>query len=279
MPEMPEVETIRRQLAAKIIGCTITDVTISLPRLFKWPAANEVKAYLIHQTIIDIKRRGKYLLLKLSNERFLVIHLRMTGRLLYQAKNQKYDPYTRIVFHLDGDKELLYADTRTLGTLYVMTEEELTNIAGLTKMGPEPLTAEFTLDYFEKLLAKRHGKIKALLLNQQAVGGLGNIYADECLALAGIDPERHASDLLPIDIDRLYDAVNLVIKEAIEDGGTTFRDYKNSEGASGTHQHRLWVYGRTGLPCRRCGELIMKKVVAGRGTHYCPRCQGERQCD
>ena len=273
MPEMPEVETIRQQLAEKIIGCLITDVTISLPRLFKWPTANEVKAYLIHQKIIGIKRRGKYLLLKLSNEHFLVIHLRMTGRLLYQAKNQKHDPYTRIVFHLDKDKELLYADTRTLGTLYVMSEQELTNISGLTSMGPEPLTAEFTLDYLTQLLAKRHGKIKALLLNQQAIGGLGNIYADECLALAGIDPERLASDLLPIEVEKLHTAVNQVIKEAIEDGGTTFRDYKNSEGVSGTHQHRLLVYGRNGQPCRRCGELILKKIVAGRGSHYCPQCQ------
>lgn len=273
MPEMPEVETIRRQLAEKIIGCMITDVTISLPRLFKWPTANEVKAYLIHQTITAIKRRGKYLLLTLSNERVLVIHLRMTGRLLYQVKNQKHDPYTRIVFHLDNDKELLYADTRTLGTLYVMSEAELTNITGLTSMGPEPLTPEFTLDYFQTLLAKRHGKIKALLLNQQAIGGLGNIYADECLAVAGIDPERPASDLVPIEVGKLHAAVNRVIKEGIEDGGTTFRDYKNSEGASGTHQHRLWVYGRTGQPCRRCGELILKKIVAGRGSHYCPNCQ------
>ena len=273
MPEMPEVETIRRQLADKIIGCRITDVIIHLPRMFKWPTANEVPAYLIHQTITAINRRGKYLLITLSNGRLLVIHLRMTGRLLYQAANEPHDPYTRIVFKLDGDHELLYADTRTLGTLYVMSAAELTQINGLTSMGPEPLTAAFTLDYFQQLLAKRHGKIKALLLNQQAIGGLGNIYADECLALSGIDPERHADSLLPDEIVKLYAAVNQVIKEGIEDGGTTFRDYKNSEGKYGTHQHRLLVYGRTGQPCRRCGEAILKKIVAGRGTHYCPTCQ------
>ncbi len=273
MPEMPEVEIIRRQLTDKIIGHTIADVTINLPRLFKWPAVSEVKAQLIHQKITSLRRQGKYLLFKLSNEKILVVHLRMTGRLLYQKVNQSYDPYTRIVFHLDGGQVLIYADTRTLGTLYVMNEAELVRISGLASMGPEPCSPEFTMDYFSRNLAKRHGNLKALLLNQRFIGGLGNIYVDECLAVAGINPERKASDLSRLEIEKLHEAINTVIKEGIEDGGTTFRDYKNSEGHSGSHQHNLWVYHRTGQPCRRCGGIIVKKVVAGRGTHYCPNCQ------
>ncbi|MBU2702464.1 formamidopyrimidine-DNA glycosylase [Sporomusaceae bacterium BoRhaA] len=273
MPEMPEVETIRRQLADKLLGHTIMDMDIRLSRLFKWPEASEVKAHLIHQTIVAVTRRGKYLLFTLSNEKILVVHLRMTGRLLYQAKQEQEDAYTRIVFYLENKHVLIYADTRTLGTLYVMSEPELARISGLATMGPEPCSAGFTREYLSRGLAKRHGNLKALLLNQQFIGGLGNIYVDECLAVAGISPERKASSLLGCEVDKLYEAVNRVIQEGLEDGGTTFRDYQNSEGKSGSHQDRLWVYDRTGQPCRRCGTAIMKKVVAGRGTHYCPHCQ------
>lgn len=273
MPEMPEVETIRRTLVDKVEGRKIIGVEIDLPRLIKWPLASEFQAVLTNQTIIKLKRRGKYLLFYLSNNLVLVVHLRMTGRLYYVTPGSKRDRFTHIVFNLDNGNVLLYADTRTLGTLYLMAEEELWRIAGLSSMGPEPLSEEFTLQYFSDMLGTRQATIKSVLLNQKLVGGLGNIYVDEALALACVDPERVASSLTVQEVKHLYQAVNQVIADGIAHGGTTFRDYRDGSGQNGNHQHYLNVYGRANQPCHRCGGPIARKQVAGRGTHYCPHCQ------
>lgn len=272
MPELPEVETIRRTLADKVSGRVIKQVDILLPRLIKWPSAAGFQALVTGKKIISMARRGKYLLFNLDAELVMVIHLRMTGR-LYYVTDKEYDKFTRIIFMLDNGAALLYADTRTLGTLYVMPREELWRISGLSGMGPEPLSAEFTLDYFQNMLKQRHGKIKAVLLNQKLVGGLGNIYVDESLAVAGIDPERTAADLADNEVEKLYHAINKVIEGGIIHGGTTFRDYRDGTGQSGTNQLYLQVYGRKGQPCPKCGTPIARKEVAGRGTHYCPHCQ------
>lgn len=273
MPEMPEVETIRRTLAAKVEGRKIVRVDIGLPRLVKWPTAPEFQAILTDKNIIRLARRGKYLLFYLDNAMVLVVHLRMTGRLCYATTNTPKDKFTHIVFVLDNGENLLYADTRTLGTLYLLPESELWRIAGLATMGPEPLSEEFTLTYFTDMLTKRQAKIKSVLLNQKLIGGLGNIYVDEALAIAGLNPERTASSLSAIEARHLYQAINQVIADGIAHGGTTFRDYRNGEGQRGSHQKYLWVYGRANEPCQRCGALIARKEVAGRGTHYCPNCQ------
>lgn len=273
MPEMPEVETIRRTLTDKVEGRKITRVEIGLSRLIKWPTAPEFQAVLTDKTIVRLGRRGKYLLFYLDNQFVLIVHLRMTGRLYYVTPGTQYDKFTHIVFSLDNGDALIYADTRTLGTLYLMPETELWRISGLASMGPEPLSPEFTLDYFAGMLGKRQAKIKSVLLNQKLIGGLGNIYVDEALAIAGIDPERIASSLAEKEIKYLYQAVNQVIADGIAHGGTTFRDYRNGEGGSGSHQYHLQVYGRADQPCHRCGGIIARKEVAGRGTHYCPNCQ------
>ncbi|MPM62437.1 Formamidopyrimidine-DNA glycosylase [bioreactor metagenome] len=160
-----------------------------------------------------------------------------------------------------------------MGTLYAMPIDELWRISGLSSMGPEPLSDDFTLEYLITGLKKRKGNIKALLLNQQFIGGLGNIYVDECLAIAGIRPERSADSITNEESARLFCAINRVIHEGIEHGGTTFRDYRDGVGQSGTHQFHLYVYGRKSLPCLKCGTPIIKTEVAGRGTHYCPNCQ------
>lgn len=273
MPEMPEVEIIRRDLADKVAGRRIMQAIIDLPRLIKWPAAAEFQAVATGKQIERLGRRGKYLLFYLEDSLVLVVHLRMTGRLYYTRSGELADKYTRIIFSLDNGDQLLYADTRTLGTLYLLPQDELWRISGLSTMGPEPLTTEFTLEYLSTGLANRKAKIKALLLNQQFIGGLGNIYVDECLFVAGIHPERIASSLNPDEASKLYDAINQVIAAGIEDGGTTFRDYRNGRGGKGSHQHNLYVYGRTNQPCHRCGNPIQRIEVAGRGTHFCPHCQ------
>lgn len=273
MPEMPEVEIIRRGLAGKLVDCQIIDADILLPRLIKWPGIDDFSASVVGRIIKQVNRQGKYLLFVLDNGNNLVFHLRMTGRLCWVAAGAEQDAYRRIVFALDSGDSLVYADTRTLGTVYVLPQEDLWRISGLASLGPEPLSEAFTAEYLSLVLAKKRTKIKSFLLNQKYIGGLGNIYADEALAVAGIHPLRTAETLLPDEVKRLHAAVNQVIAEGIADGGTTFRDYRNGEGKAGHHQERLLVYGRDKKPCQHCGNVIEKIEVGGRGTHFCPHCQ------
>lgn len=273
MPEMPEVETIRRTLEGRIIGRTIKNVEIQLPRLIKWPTADKFQAIITGKKILELGRRGKYLTFRLEDDIVVVVHLRMTGRLYYTSGELELDRFARIIFWLDNGDILQYADSRTLGTLYAVPVDELWRISGLASMGPEPLSDSFTLNYLLEGLKKRKGNIKALLLNQQFIGGLGNIYVDESLALAGIRPDRSANSLTTDEGERLFVAINKVIFDGIEHRGTTFRDYRDGIGQSGTHQLHLHVYGRKAQPCLVCGTPIVKTEVAGRGTHYCPKCQ------
>lgn len=272
MPEMPEVETIRRTLDDKVTGRKILRVGMLLPRLVKWPSPGEFQALVTDTVITRLARRGKYLLFYLDSGIVMVVHLRMTGRLFVQTEWTD-DRFARIVFELDDAKRLVYADSRTLGTLYAMPEAELWRIAGLHTLGPEPLSPEFTPGYFREKLRGRKGKIKALLLDQKVIGGLGNIYVDESLALAGIHPERAADSLREEEAAKLYGAINTVIEQGIQYGGTSFRDYRDGEGGRGSNQNHLSVYGRKSQPCKICGTPIAKGEVAGRGTHYCPNCQ------
>ncbi len=273
MPEMPEVETIRRTLTDKVTGRRIVDVDMLLPRLVKWPSPEEFRAVVTDTVITRLDRRGKYLLFFLDNDRVMVVHLRMTGRLYYVKPGTPPDRFTRVVFALDGGDALLYADSRTLGTLYALPADELWRISGLATLGPEPLSAEFTADYFREKLAGRKVTIKGLLLNQKLIGGLGNIYVDEALALAGVRPDRPAASLTEEEAARLYAAVNAVIAQGIEHGGTTFRDYRDGTGGKGRNQDHLRVYGRRNEACSVCGTPIERSEVAGRGTHFCPHCQ------
>ncbi|WP_378956376.1 DNA-formamidopyrimidine glycosylase [Pelosinus sp. sgz500959] len=273
MPEMPEVEIIRRTLIKQVAGRRIKEVEFLLSRLVKWPSAGEFQAVLTGKKIIDLTRRGKYLLFHLDDRQIMVVHLRMTGRLSYVSPGMESDKFTRIIFKLDNGDRLIYGDTRTLGTLYLLPPEELWRISGLATMGPEPLSADFSLEYFTDMLKKRHGNIKAVLLNQKYIGGLGNIYVDESMAIAAIHPERIASSLADDEIQRLFDAINKVIADGIAHGGTTFRDYRDGNGKKGSHQNHLAVYGRKMAPCLTCGTPILWKTIAGRGTHFCPECQ------
>ena len=273
MPELPEVEIIRRSLVDKLKNRQIINTKIDLPRLIKWPNLTKFQSMVVGRSIVDMTRQGKYLLIALDNGNLIVFHLRMTGRLRYIDAGVSDDPYTRIVFQLDNGAILVYADTRTLGTVYALLSDETWRISGLSTMGPEPLSVEFTIAYLTSLLAKSRGKIKSFLLNQKYIGGLGNIYADECLALAKIYPERIGVSLTTEEITLLYRAINQVIADGIKDGGTTFRDYRDGNGEKGHHQDHLLVYGRNGKPCHSCNTLIQKIEVGGRGTHFCPQCQ------
>ena len=275
MPEMPEVEIIRRYLDTQVAGKTIMNLDIRLPRMIKWPDVEGFRALVTGRTIKSMNRRGKYLLMELDNDSKVVFHLRMTGRLVYEPTGDTSDHHARVIFHLQDGASLVYGDTRTLGTIHGLKPQELGMLKGLAEMGPEPLSAEFTTEYLYKTANQRKVAIKSFLLNQKYIGGIGNIYADEALFLARIHPLRPANSLTQAECSSLWESVNKVIAAGIADGGTTFRDYQNGEGGNGSHQDHLYVYGRKGEQCRNCGAVIERITVGGRGTHFCPKCQEE----
>lgn len=273
MPEMPEVEIIRRYLDKMVQGQQIMSVDIVLPRMIKWPDPEKFRSLVTGQRIESMARRGKYLLMELTGGREVVFHLRMTGRLVYEPEGVNHDSHARVIFKLGNGASLVYGDTRTLGTIHGLQAGERWRLKGLSEMGPEPLSDDFTAEYLQGVAQKRKGAIKSFLLNQKYISGIGNIYADEALFLAGIHPQRPANMLTETECRKLAAAVNEVIAAGIADGGTTFRDYQNGAGGKGGHQEHLYAYGRTGQPCRKCGTPMERITVGGRGTHFCPQCQ------
>jgi formamidopyrimidine-DNA glycosylase len=272
MPELPEVETIVRDLRPKLVGRTITGV-----RHCDWPktVAPLDPAYfcaaLGGETVLDVTRRAKYILLHLSSGRVLAIHLRMTGALTYDPVPHPAGKATRLIFTLDDDGELHFTDARKFGKVRLLTPDEVP--AFLDSLGPEPLPDDFTLARFRALLAGRRAQLKPLLLNQRVLAGLGNIYADEALFLARIHPLRVAASLTEDESERLYHAVRQVLTQGIANRGTTISDYRDGSGDKGRNQEALNAYGQRDQPCPRCGTPIVRLVVGGRGTHICPHCQ------
>lgn len=274
MPELPEVENIRLSLLPHLAGRTITDVHVLLPRQIQLIGAEEFTRRTLHQKINTLERIGKYLLLQLANDISLVFHLRMTGQLVYiTPQGEDMTHHNRLIFQLDDGGRLVFSDTRTFGTIYALRQNELNQVKGIAEMGPEPLSKAFTPGYLAEAAAGKKTRIKSFLLDQSKIGGLGNIYVDEALFLAGVQPIRLAGSLTGEEIAKLHQAINKVIADGIADGGTTFRDYRNGDGGKGSHQEKLFVYGRDGEPCRKCGTPLEKIKVGGRGTRFCPRCQ------
>ena len=272
MPEMPEVEQVRKTLAPHITGKKILNVQVRLERLIKYPAADKFCADLTGKTITEVGRKGKYLVLATDDGQQLIVHLRMTGALMAQNSSQPEPAYAKIKFTLSDDTDMWFTDIRTFGTLYLIKDGDY-YIDGYETLGPEPLSAEFTAEYLLPIVRKSRKAIKTLILEQKVIAGLGNIYADECLALAKINPMRLANTLTDDEVSRLHEAVNTVIAQGIKNRGTTFRDYKDGEGNKGENQKYLLVYGRGGEACKNCGQPLQTAKVGGRGTTYCPHCQ------
>jgi len=267
LPELPEVETIRRDLEPLILGTTIGGVEIYWPGSIARPSVQEFEDLLTGRTILRLGRRGKYLVFVLSGGWNLIVHLAMTGHLLIDHVGR--DKHTRAVFHLEDGRNLLFVNMRKLGRLYLVKDAQ--EVVG--RLGPEPLEAEFTPQRLAHLLANRRGALKPLLLNQRFLAGLGNIYADEALFVAGLHPQRRADTLNSEEVKRLCRAIRLVLKEGLKDGGTTLEAYRRPNEEKGRHQERLRVFRRTGGPCPRCGATIERIVLGGRSTYFCPRCQ------
>ncbi|MFB9330124.1 DNA-formamidopyrimidine glycosylase [Paenibacillus aurantiacus] len=273
MPELPEVETVRRTLIELVAGKRIERVTVSLPRIIQRPQEPEAfAAALAGQTIRTVERRGKFLRI-LLDDLVLVSHLRMEGRYGVYKQDEPVELHTHVIFHFDDGTELRYKDVRQFGTMHLFAPGEEFKQKPLMKLGIEPLDESFTLAAFKKALAGRTTKIKPLLLNQEYVVGLGNIYVDEALFTAGIHPERTADTLKASEWQKLYEAVRTTLVRAVEAGGSSIKSYVNGQGEMGMFQHQLLIYGRKDEPCSRCGRAIEKSVVGGRGTHTCPTCQ------
>ncbi len=270
MPELPEVETVVRGLRDDVVGRMFTGARVEwLPQISPM-APHDFSARLAGQRVTALDRRGKYVVFTLSDD-FLLIHLKMTGRLYVAQPGDAGagDRWVRVVFGLDNGRELRFSDSRKFGRLYLVSDlQEVT-----ADLGPEPLADDFTLEVFRDRLARRRGAIKPLLLNQSFLAGVGNIYADEALWRARIDPRRRADTLRPGEIEELYHAIRSALRAGIEHEGASVNWYRKPDGTSGTQQAHFNVYDRANLPCPRCGTAVSKIKLGQRGTHFCPVCQ------
>ncbi|MFX3623947.1 MAG: DNA-formamidopyrimidine glycosylase [Ectobacillus sp.] len=276
MPELPEVETVRRTLDLLVKGKEIEDVIVTYPKLVKKPDDIELfKDMLRGETIEAVGRRGKFLLIYVTRYT-LVSHLRMEGKYRLHDAEDPVDKHTHVRFCFTDGTELRYNDVRKFGTMHVFKRGEEELQLPLSDLGPEPFSKELTAFYLQEKLQKTNRKIKVALLDQRVLVGLGNIYVDEVLFRSGIHPEREASSLLLEEIEKLQAEIAATLAEAVERGGSTIRTYINSQGQIGTFQESLFVYGRKGEGCVNCGTAIEKTVIGGRGTHYCPICQPKK---
>ena len=273
MPELPEVESVRRQLEPALRGRHFERVEILDSRLVRPYEPAEVAAELEGERVASVERRGKYLVVGFESGRVLLIHLRMTGSLRHAPEGMlQDDPHRRAVVRLDDGSDVAYRDVRRFGTWLVLEPGE----AGPhldARVGIEPLEAVFTAARLGELLRKRRAPVKAALLDQRTLAGMGNIYVDEALWRARINPLRPAEGLDRGEIRRLHRAIRAALEHGIARQGSTLRDYALPDGGSGSMQDEFRVYGRGGEPCGRCGTPIAKTRVAGRGTWFCPACQ------
>ena len=272
MPELPEVERIRRQLQAALRGVRIAGVEVLLPRMVERPSPREYERGLRGKTIRKVDRRGKYLLLRLDDGGSLLFHLGMTGRLLVVPEGGDNPVHTRVVLRLEGHRKFLFVDTRTFGRTALLPPGGEHSYPPLLRLGPEPLDPLFGPGDLARVLSGR-GPVKAQLLDQARIAGIGNIYADEALFRAGIHPRRPGSTLTRREVESLHRALVEVLTQAVEKGGSTIRDYADLRGEAGTFQDHHAVYGRAGKPCPRCGRPVERTRISGRSAHFCPRCQ------
>jgi formamidopyrimidine-DNA glycosylase len=274
MPELPEVETIRSKLAPRLTGRRIERVEIRDPRLTRPEPPEAVAGALEGERIADVHRRGKYLVVVLESGRHLLVHLRMTGNVLYPApEGTEDDPYVRAVVSLDNRSDVVYRDVRRFGTWELLEPGELEAYFAARRLGGEPLESTFTAKRLGRALAGRRAPVKSALLDQRAAAGIGNIYADEALWYARVHPLRPAGELGAAEVAALRAGIRKALRLGVRRQGATLRDYRGADGERGGMQHEFRVYGREGEPCERCGTPIAKTRAAGRGTWYCPTCQ------
>lgn len=271
MPELPEVETIRRDLEPLVVGRRIVTVEVdpATLHLLAGIPMDGLTSQLEGRTIVSAGRRGKYLLFGLDDGRTFVVHLRMTGRLLWRNHDDPEEKYQRARLVFDDGHDLRWGDLRKFGTWRIFDSvDEVTK-----KLGPEPIDADFTFPQFAATVKNRTAPIKAVLLDQRRMAGLGNIYVDEALYEARVRPDTPANLVSTPALKRLWASSRAVLERGIANRGASFSDYVDGQGNSGSQQMHVQVFRRTGKPCYVCGSIIERIVVGGRSTHFCPKCQ------
>jgi formamidopyrimidine-DNA glycosylase len=275
MPELPEVETTVRDLRRFLPGRTIDKVLYAdWPRMIQTHPVEIFSQLLAGEQILGLERRAKYVIVNLTNDKFLIFHRKMTGNLFFREAGAPSDKYSRVVIGFTDGTELRFTDLRKFGRVYLfLGQTEMNGLLG--RLGPEPLLDSFTLERFQEILRPRKGTLKPLLLDQTVLVGLGNIYVNEALFVSGLHPMRATQSLNDTERERLYHAIRQVLNAGIDNRGTTLSDYLDGEGKKGNNQETLFVHGRATEPCRTCGTPIIKIVVGQRGTYLCPTCQPE----
>ena len=268
MPELPEVQTVVSGLKKTILGKNIKSIFSDSSRVF---SGRDFSKELVRGKIVDVKRRGKYIIIDLSNNRAILIHLGMTGNLFYLKKEVPKEKHDHLILRFSDNSQLKYNDPRKFGKIKRIILPKLENLPAISQLGPEPL--KISLKDFANIFQKRKGRIKTSLLNQKILAGLGNIYSDEALFDAKIHPLTKIDALNQNKLKTLHSSIKGILKKAIQAGGTSVDNYLNVDGEKGFFQFKLKVYGREGKPCPRCGAKIRRIKINQRSSHYCPRCQ------
>jgi formamidopyrimidine-DNA glycosylase len=273
MPELPEIETVKRTLEPLICGATIIKCQLVRPEIIAHPQAAEFCKRISGQRITASGRRGKYLLIGLHSGDTLIAHLRMTGRMLCTPPTHPFHLHTHAVFTLDNGRELRFVDTRRFGRLWLQSADEIDDFSGIHRLGIEPFDEAFGATYLKDKLSHRHITIKQGILDQTVLAGLGNIYADEVLFAAAVAPIRPTGSLTDEEWQAIAAAVCPILTSSIARNGTTFSDYLDGVGREGQNMPYLQAYKRAGESCNRCGGTMVRIKVGGRSTFYCPNCQ------
>ncbi len=272
MPELPEVETVRRKLEKKLKGRCLKEIDIIYPRIFEGDDLDFVKKSLVGEHILGLKRRGKWLIFEFDDY-YLLSHLRMEGKYLYRNAKDEVKKHEHVRFIFDDDFDLRYQDVRKFGRMHLIKKDALEKNPYFAKLGYEPWDPNLTKEYLLDCYKSRNLPIKTVLLDQSIITGIGNIYADEVLFLSKINPFRKAKDLTGDECEQIITNTRKVLEKAILEGGTTIRSYTSEEGVSGLFQNDLLVHKREGCECRVCNNIIKRVKIGGRSTYYCDKCQ------
>ena len=275
MPELPEVETVRKVLEKKVVGEKIKEVYVYYSKIIEEPSVEEFKEKLKGKTITAMDRRGKWLIFVLDDTYYLLTHLRMEGRFFFRNHDDEVSRHEHVAFLFESGLELRYNDTRKFGRMYLLNKDDAFKVKPLNELGKEPWDKTLTEDYLLASYKMRRLPIKTVLLDQSIITGIGNIYADEILFLSKVNPQRCASEIKKKECEQIISNTRDVLSKAIELGGTTIRSYESSEGVHGRFQNNLLVHNHEGDLCPKCHTKILKIRVGGRGTYYCPKCQAK----
>lgn len=272
MPELPEVETVRRGLEKELVNRKIVDVLIYYPNIIAKPTVEEFKKQIKNQTIHKMSRYGKWLIFELDHD-VLLSHLRMEGKYFFRSEKDPVQKHEHVVFCLDDERQLRYHDTRKFGRMYLLPKDTVYQVPPLSNLGLEPWDELLTVSYLKEKWRHKKIPIKMSLLDQSVIVGIGNIYANEILFLSHVSPLRASNRVTKKELECLIENTRKVLKEAILLGGSTIRSYHPSEGVDGMFQQKLYVHGKEGQPCPVCGKSIKKRFINGRSSYYCTNCQ------